>query len=336
MRDVGALAGVSLKTVSRVVNREAGVSPELEERVRVAVERLDYRHNMAASNLRRGDGKTATIGVVFEDVANPFASAVHRAIEDVARARGVLVFAGSSDEDPSRERELVSAFASRRVDGVILLSGDTDHSYLLNERRAGTAIVFVDRPPSFLDADTVTVDNEAGGSIAVRHLLGHGHRRIAYLGDRLGVHTALARFAGYTRALTEAGITVDETLVHHAQRNADDADAAVESMLSAPEPPTAIFASQNLVTIGTLRALHRRRRHHDVALVGFDDFALAEALEPGVTVIAQDTNRIGREAAEQIFRRLDGDTGPTRRAVLPVTLVPRGSGELNVTAPGSR
>ena len=333
MREVAALAGVSLKTVSRVVNRETGVSPELAERVRSAVDRLAYRHNAAASNLRRGDGKTATLGVLFEDLANPFASAVHRAIEDVARARGVLVLAGSSDEDPSRERDLVTAFVSRRVDGVILLSGDVDHSYLLNERRAGTAIVFIDRPPAFLDADTVTVDNEGGSALAVRHLIAHGHRRIAYVGDRLSVHTASARHAGYERALRESGLTVDDRLVLHDRRSIDDADAGIAALLATDHAPTAIFASQNLVTIGVLRALHRLRLHPTVALVGFDDFALAEALEPGVTVIAQDTNRIGREAAEQIVRRLDGDVGPSRFTTIPVTLIARGSGEL--PGPGS-
>ena len=146
MRDVAALAGVSIKTVSRVINGEQAVSADLTTRVTAAVDRLDYRHNMTASSLRRSDGRTATIGVVLEDVANPFSSALHRAIEDVAVARGVLVLAGSSDEDEDRERRLVSAFASRRVDGLVIQPATHDHSFLITERKAGTAIVFVDRP----------------------------------------------------------------------------------------------------------------------------------------------------------------------------------------------
>src|SRR6059036_3383628 len=153
MREVAALAKVSIKTVSRVVNGESGVSPRLAKRVIAASERLNYRHNLTASSLRRSDGRSLTIGVVLEDVANPFASALHRAIEDVAVERAVLVLAGSSDEDERRERRLVAAFASRRVDGLIIQPSSHDHSYLLRERRAGTPVVFVDRPPSSLDAD---------------------------------------------------------------------------------------------------------------------------------------------------------------------------------------
>src|SRR5437879_7148105 len=190
MRDVAALAKVSIKTVSRVENGEPGGSPALARRVLAASERLDYRHNMTASSLRRSDGRSATIGVVLEDVANPFASALHRSIEDVAVKRGVLVLAGSSDEDGERERRLVSAFASRRVDGLIIQPSSHDHSYLLTERRAGTAMVFVDRPPAFLDADTVLTDNTAGVKRGVRHLVEHGHRSIGYLGAMRTIATA--------------------------------------------------------------------------------------------------------------------------------------------------
>ncbi len=162
IRDVAALSGSSLKTVSRVVNGEPGVSAALEARVRSAIERLGYRHDLGASSLRRSDRKTASIGVLIENVANPFSAAVHRSIETVARGHGVVVFAGSLDEDADRERELVSAFLSRRVDGLIIVPSGNDHSFLADERAAGTAIVFVDRPPQFLDADYVVTDNEIG------------------------------------------------------------------------------------------------------------------------------------------------------------------------------
>src|SRR5437764_14580926 len=177
MRQVAALAKVSIKTVSRVVNREPGVSPRLAKRVLAATERLSYRHNMTASSLRRADGRTATIGVVLEDVANPFSSALHRAIEDVAVERGVLVLAGSSDEDENREHQLIAAFAARRVDGLVIQPASHDHSFLIAERKAGTAMVFVDRPPAFLDADTVVTDNAAGVRRGVSHLFDHEHQR---------------------------------------------------------------------------------------------------------------------------------------------------------------
>ena len=328
MRDVAALAKVSIKTVSRVVNAEAGVSPSLVRRVMAAAERLDYRHNMTASSLRRSNGRSATIGVVLEDVANPFSSALHRSIEDVAVLRGVLVLAGSSDEDEEREQQLVSAFASRRVDGLIIQPSSHDHSYLQAERKAGTAVVFVDRPPSFLDADTVLTDNAAGVRRGVRHLVEHGHRRIGYLGDLHTIMTASERHRGYVEELAASRIELDESLVRLDLRGIEKAERATLEMLGGPRPPTALFAGQNLVTIGAFRALRKLRLHQRIALIGFDDILLADLLEPGITVIAQDPTAIGRTAAEVLFRRLDGPRSPTEHHVVRTTMIKRGSGEI--------
>src|SRR3954463_16809256 len=149
MREVAAVAGVSLSTVSRVVNGGTGVGDDLAARVRGAVELLGYRHNLTASALRRADRQSASIGLIFEDVSNPFFGAVHRGVEDVARARGVLTLVGSSDEQADRERELAEAFGARGIDGLVLATSVADSSYLARERAAGVALVFVDRPPSF-------------------------------------------------------------------------------------------------------------------------------------------------------------------------------------------
>ena len=190
MREVAAVAGVSLSTVSRVVNGGAGVRVDLADRVRDAVELLGYRHNLTASTLRRADGQSASIGLIFEDVSNPFFGAVHRGVEDVARARGVLTLVGSSDDEPHRERELAEAFGARGVDGLIVASAVADSSYLMRERAAGMALVFVDRPPRFIDADAVVSDNVGGAHRAVEHLIAGGHRRIGFLGDRPEIFTA--------------------------------------------------------------------------------------------------------------------------------------------------
>lgn len=329
MREVAALARVSIKTVSRVVNGESGVSPQLVRRVMAASERLDYRHNLTASSLRRSDRRSASIGVVLEDVANPFSSTLHRSIEDVAVRRGFLVLAGSSDEDETRERQLVSAFASRRVDGLIIQPASHDHSYLVTERRAGTPIVFVDRPPAFLDADTVLVDNADGVRRAVRHLVEHGHRRIGYLGDLRTISTAAERHRGYVEELAAQRIPVDESLVRMDLRGIEKAEAAVRDVLAHKPAPTAFMSAQNLITIGTFRALRSLNLHRRIALVGFDDILLADLLEPGITVIAQDPAAIGRTAAEVLFRRLDGDGSPTRQHRIPTRLIVRGSGEIS-------
>jgi len=328
MRDVAALAKVSIKTVSRVVNGEAGVSPRLLRRVLAASERLSYQHNLTASNLRRSNGRSATIGVVLEDVANPFSSALHRSIEDVAVKRGVLVLAGSSDENEERERKLVSAFASRRVDGLIIQPSSHDHSYLLAERRAGTAIVFVDRPPDFFDADTVLTDNAVGVRRGVRHLIAHGHRRIGYLGDMHTIATAAARHSGYVDELANQKVELEERLVRLDLRGIEKSEAAATELLKLSQPPTALFTGQNLSTIGAFRALRRMDLHRRVALIGFDDILLADLLEPGITVIAQDPTAIGRAAAQVLFRRLDGDRAPSEHQIVLTRLIARGSGEI--------
>jgi len=328
MREVAALAGVSLKTVSRFINAEPGVSAELATRVSAAIERLDYRHNLQASSLRRVDGKSATIGVILEDIANPFSSTLHRAIENVAVKRSVLVLAGSLEEDAARERELVSAFASRRVDGLVIMPASHDHSYLLNERKAGTALVFVDRPPSFLDADTVLTDNLGGARRGIQHLVAHGHRRIAYVGDLQSIVTAALRYQGYREELDAHHLPLDPDMVRLDLRGTEPAEAETTKLLALRPAPTAIFAAQNLLTIGVFRALRRLGLHHKVALVGFDDFLLADLLDPGITVIAQDPAAMGTAAAELLFNRLDGDRSPTVHRIIPTRLIARGSGEI--------
>jgi LacI family transcriptional regulator, galactose operon repressor len=328
MHDVAALAGVGLKTVSRVVNAEPGVSPKLEARVHDAIAKLNYRRDANAATLRRLGGKTQTIGLLLEDVSNPFSSALHRAVEDTARERGVMVFAGSCDEDPDRERDLIGSLRERRVDGIIVVPASHDHTYLYEERRAGTALVFVDRPAAYLDADSVVSDNFGGGVMAVEHLLARGHRRIGFLGDLLSITTAAERLQGYRTALGQAAVKIDERFVRTDLRDPDAAADAIEAMLALAQPPTAFFTSQNLLTIGGLRALRNARLHHRVALIGFDDVPLADMVEPGVSVVAQDPQALGRTAAELLFRRLDGDESAAVHAVLPVNLIARGSGEL--------
>jgi len=328
MKDVATLAGVSLATVSRVVNGNDDVRPDLVARVRDAVAVLGYRRDLTASTLRRTDRTSSTIGLIIEDVSNPFFSAVHRGVEEVARANGVLTFAASSDEEPVRERELADAFAARGVDGLIIVPCGSDQGYLVRERETGTPLVFADRPPRFLDADAVVADNAGGARDAVEHLLDAGHRRIGFLGDRPTLFTAVERRRGYREALALAGIEEDPALERHGLVDSDSAESAVAELLLAADPPTALFTAQNLITIGAIRALRKRAAQHRVAVVGFDDVTLADMVEPGITVVMQDPYALGRRAAELLFSRLDGFNGDSRLDVLPTELVVRGSGEI--------
>jgi LacI family transcriptional regulator len=328
MRDVAALAGVGLKTVSRVVNGVPTVDPALVTRVNAAATKLGYRPNLTASSLARRDGRTATIGLLLEDVANPFSAAVHRAVEDVARARRFQVLTGSLDEDPDRERQLAHTLIDRRVDGLIIMPAGSDQSYLVPEQQAGIPLVFLDRHPSLIAADTVASDHRSGALRAVGHLVTVGHRRVGYLGDNLSIATARARFDGYRQALEQAGVEVESVLVRHGLHTVDAAVKATNDILSIVGRPTALFSSQNLVTMGTVRALHTAALQHRIAVVGFDDFALADLLQPGISVVAQDPAALGRLAAEMLFNRIAGDHASPRTHVLPTTFIQRGSGEI--------
>jgi LacI family transcriptional regulator len=329
--DVAALAGVGRTTVSRVLNGSPGVSAATAARVVAAIERLDYRHNVTASSLRRSDQKTRTIGLVLPSIMNPFMGALARAVEDAVRMRGMLVFAGSCDEDGEREREFVEALRSHRVDGMIIVPASADHSYLLSEQQRGTALIFVDRPARFLDADFVASDNVEGARNAVSHLATHGHRRIAFLGAKLAIATAEERLRGYEEGLARQGIPLDSSLVRTGLtglRGTHEVESTVAELLQRRDPPTALFSSLDLFTIEAIDALRTLGLQHQVALVGFDDFPLANRLDPPVTIIAQDAMALGRTAAELLFSRLDGDSSPTKQIRLPVELIARGSGEI--------
>jgi LacI family transcriptional regulator len=329
MNDVAALARVSMKTVSRVVNQQPTVSPEIVARVEQAICLLDYRPNVAAISLRRADHKTSTIGLLLEDVANPFSSALHRAVEDTAKRHGMLVFAGSSDEDPDREREVLGAFVRHRVDGMIVMAaGRHDDGLLMEQRRQGRPVVLVDRMVEHLGTDSVTADNRVGARVAVRHLAAHGHRRIAFLGDSPSIWTARERHAGYGEGLLLEGIPYDPELVRQDFPTIELAEGAALDLLASADPPTALFTAQNLITLGAVRALRQRELQHRVALMGFDDLTLADLLDPATSAIVQDPHTLGRMAAELLFARLGGDRSPSKHVVVPIRLVARGSGEI--------
>ncbi|MFI6345662.1 LacI family DNA-binding transcriptional regulator [Streptomyces sp. NPDC050560] len=324
MKDVAARAGVGLKTVSRVVNGEPGVTPDTERRVQEAIEALGFRRNDSARVLRKG--RTASIGLVLEDLADPFYGPLSRAVEEVARAHGALLINGSSAEDPEREQELALALCARRVDGLVVIPAGDDHRYLEPEIKAGVATVFVDRPAARIDADVVMSDSFGGARDGVAHLVAHGHRRIGFLGDQPRIHTAAERLRGYRAALEDAGIEERPEWVSLGVTDPERVRAAAEEMLSGPGAVTAVFAGNNRVTVTVVRVIAERRAR--VGLVGFDDFELADLLDPGVTVVAQDAAQLGRTAAERLFRRLDGAPLPAERIVLPTRLITRGSGEL--------
>jgi LacI family transcriptional regulator len=301
--------------------------------VQDAINVLGYRRDLMAMTLRRADRLSASIGIIIEDVSNPFFSTAQRGIEEVARERGVITFAGSSDEDDARERDLAETLGARGVDGLVIAPCGGDQSYLARERDCGIALVFIDRPPRFFDADSVVTDNFGGARNGVAHLIAAGHDRIAFLGDRQAIYTAAERLRGYRQALTDHAIGNRAELERLELATTDAAATAVRELMTLTEPPTALFTGQNLITIGAIHALQSLDASHDIALVGFDDIPMSDALQPALTAVAQDPLTSGREAAELLFSRLDGYAGPSRTVVVPTALLVRGSGEI---APPSR
>jgi LacI family transcriptional regulator len=327
MRDVAERAGVSLKTVSRVINEEPGVAETTAARVGAAIADLGFQRNDLARSLRQGRS-SATIGLVIEDMANPFYSAIAQAVEAAAARRGSMLITSSCEEDPERERALVQALLRRRVDALLLVPAARDHGYLSREAGDDTPVVFLDRPPGGIDADCVLLDNHGGARTAIQHLLAQGHRRIACVADLGRLHTAAERVRGYHDAMTAFNVPVDPALVRLGSHAPERAEVAVRELLALPpdQRPTAIFAGNNRHTVGALRAL--RGLEHEIALVGFDDFELAELLAVPTTVVRHDSHELGRCAAELAFARLDGDDRPAQRVVVGTELVVRGSGEV--------
>jgi LacI family transcriptional regulator len=320
MADVAAQAGVSLKTVSRVINGEPRVAVATAAAVAVAVTDLGFRTNHAAASLARGR-RVVSIGLVIGAVDDPFYARLTSGVEQVARAHDHTVLVSSSEDDPSLERAITLGLAGRQVDGLIVVPSSADQAYLAPDIAAGLAVVFVDRPPRGLDADCVLSDNEDGARAGTAHLLGRGRRRIAFIGNELAVYTSAERLAGFRGAHQAAGTPVDESLIVLGPRTTPEAEAAACALLARTDPPDAVFAQNNLMTMGAWRALHTHP--HATDLVGFDDFALADVLQPPVNVVAQHPVELGRHAAALLFERLADPDLPSRRLVLPTHLVTR-------------
>lgn len=320
MADVARHAGVSLKTVSRVVNQEPHVRASLQARVQAAISALGYRRNEAAARLARG-ATMLTLGLVMENISNEFYSRLAAAVEAAAAEHEALVVFGSYEESSDKERMLIESMYARGVDCLIVVPSAADHAWLAEH--ASLTTVFVDRvPPGLEAADVVLLDDVWGGRTATEHLLSHGHRRIALISDDDGVSSVHDRATGYRTALAAAGVAAEEELVVHGVFDPRRVAYEVARFLDLPSPPTAFFATNNRAAIGILHAL--RERPERPAYVGFDDFALADVFNPGVTVVRYDTARLARSAVDLLLN----PSRAARRMKVPVELVPRGSGEL--------
>ena len=325
MNDVARVAGVGTMTVSRVLNGSANVTEETAERVYRAIEKLGYRPNEMARALR--SLKSRTIGLIVPYLYDPFFATCAHAVNTVAREHGYSVILTTSNEDPAAEYTEAQSMLQRHVEGLVIIPADIRKSRVNQSDFAGTHIVTLDRPVHDERIDSVQVQNQSGARRAVQHLIQqHGHKRVLFLGFNKNLYTVHARFEGYRRAMLEKRLDPESTF----DCSSEEVTAElVSNYLRSKNPPTAFFTANNLTTRYVLRALLENgiRVPEEIALIGFDDFELAEILHPTLTVVRQPASELGRVAANLLFDRIKRGEFPEEgtKIVLPVELVIRRS-----------
>jgi LacI family transcriptional regulator len=322
MTDVAAAAGVSLKTVSRYVNGETNIDPAIATRIGEAIAALHFRRNQAAASIRPGQ-RSQLVGLIIEDVANPFYAVLMHSVELALRAKGLLLLTASSEEDPAQYRRLVEQLIERRVDGLIVFTPSDPGPSWPDLAREIPALVVLDRFDPAIEADSVTADDQGGGRDATSLLISGGARRIAFVGEALALQSIAGRHRGYQQALEAASLMADQDLVLDGLRTADQVCAAVTSLLLQDSTIDGFFAANNLASIGVLRALRDLQMSRPI--VGFDDFEAAGLVEPGITVVSHSVADMGALAVQLLLDRIEGERGPARRLVLPTTITLRGS-----------
>ena len=315
MRDVASAAGVSLKTVSRVVNGESGVRPETAERVQAAIATLEFHPSAVARSLRVGQS-LPLLGLVVGDLANPFYSGIARGVEEVAARQGFLVVTGSSEEHARREYDLVNALCAQHIAGLLVVpAGDR------TEPGSDTRIpkVFLDRPAPDKVSDSVLLDNRGGAQQGIAYLVMQGHRRIGVIGDDMTLYTASERLAGYRAAFAAVGLSCDESLIKLGAWTVVRAEACAHQLLEMARPPTALFAMNNRSCVGVLRAVIAHKAQ--VTVLGFDELELADMIPAIDALIVHDPVEMGRVGARLLLARLTGDSSPQQTVVMPTRLV---------------
>jgi DNA-binding LacI/PurR family transcriptional regulator len=324
IKDIARIARVSHPTVSRALQNSPLVNAKTAEKIRKIADETGYRASAVARGLVTR--RTRTIGLVVTTVADPFASEVVCGIEQTANDRGYSVFLADSNADPERERKVVQAFAERRVDGIIVTSSRVGALYLpmLTQMQVPIVLVNDQHPGAFVHS--VMIANFAGMRAAAEHLIGLGHRRIAYLGDQFGYQSDAERLAGYRAALEKAGIPAAAELVANGDGRAEAAMAAMEKLLALAHPPTAICCYNDMSALGAMRQIRLKglRVPEDISVAGFDDLFFASYMQPPLTTVRQPMRRMGQMAMDSLFRLMSGEESVPQITV-ETELIVRGS-----------
>ena len=333
IKDVARKAGVSTATVSHVINETRFVSEELRARVYKAMEELDYRPNAIARSLRRK--RTQNIGMIVPDVAYPFLAEVARGMEDRSFALGYSAILCESNSDPERETACIDLLRAKQVDGIVFVAGgeSSTHVWALIERRI--PVVVCDRELPGVEVDTVIADNVGSGYQGTEHLIRLGHRHIGCITGPRALCISDKRMDGYERALKEHGVTPTPalplrgggSLIIHSDFRCRGGYEAMGELLALDEPPTAVFACNDLMAMGAICAASKRRLRipEDIAIVGCDDIALAAFTNPSLTTVAQPKYEMGALAVEMLIDRIENMDKPPTKRVLPTEMVIRDS-----------
>lgn len=324
IREVAELAGVSISTVSHVINETRYVSPSVQARVLDAIEKLNYQHNRLASSLR--NRKTHTIGVLLPNNANPFFAKILAGIEKACYASGYNFIMGNARDDPERELSYLGVLLSRQVDGVLLISTGAHEAALHLLAKRQIPVVMVDRT-GITPSDVIRTDNAMGGQLATQYLIGLGHRRISCITGPSFLTPSSERIIGYQQTMQQAGLPVRDDWIITGDFHQESGYQAVQQLLKLDELPTAIFACNDLMALGVLCALHEAGLSvpRDISLVGYDDIQMASYSVPRLTTIRQPSEELGQLAVERLVERLDNPQAPFRQDVLPVHLIVRQS-----------
>lgn len=324
IREVAEKAGVSVTTVSHVVNQTRFVASETELRVRQAMQDLNYRPNTLARSLRRGE--TKTIGLILPDSANPFFAESARLLEEAAFNQSYSLILCNSNGDLEKELRYTDVLFNKQVDGIIFMAAGDDTQSLLELVNRKFPVVIVDRILDHMEVDAVITDNHQSGILATRYLIENGHKRIGIIRGPSNVTPSAQRVTGYQQALTEAGISIDPKLEVSGDFHSRSGYTATVQLLKA-KPLTAIFACNDLMAIGALRAIREAGLSvpEDISLIGHDDIEMASYTQPALTTIAQPIELLAETAIQFLLDRIKQPGVPPRRIILPNQLVVRQS-----------
>ncbi|MNF23987.1 Ribose operon repressor [compost metagenome] len=324
IKDVAALAGISYTTVSHVVNNTRPVSEHVRLKVEKAIAELDYVPSAVARSLKARS--TATIGLLVPNSINPYFAELARGIEDGCERNGYCVILCNSDDDPQKQRSYLRVLLEKRVDGLIVASVGEEADLLSSLATVRTPMVIVDRELEGVDADLVRIDHEQGAYLATRHLLELGHRDIACINGPADTSVAQLRLAGYCRALEEEGLQMSPARVVASDFTSPGGYEVAVKLLESNRP-TAIFAANDMIAMGVLRAAAERniRVPAELSVIGFDDIQMSRYIYPALTTVGQSIRELGELAAEQLLRRIGEPKGNIEHRVVAPSIVLRES-----------